>query len=64
MKLTITMDLDNAAFEDLEDGLRYSLSHLPAKLAQEAVMQKNFAPSPVDVRDVNGNTVGEAVLSN
>ena len=61
MKLTITIDLDNAAFDsDLEIEVRRILDSL--------VLPYHVTPSMLidhkgcNLRDVNGNTVGTAAI--
>lgn len=55
MKLTISIDCDNAAFEDSgpENELARILRDLAARLERDGM-------NPVTLRDINGNTVGAA----
>lgn len=52
MKLTIKIDMDNAAFEDDEGQLVDILKTVAVKVVQYGVLKGNC-------RDWNGNTVGE-----
>jgi hypothetical protein len=58
MTLTITIDMDNAAFEDDTEG---ECARILKDLAEK--IDKGFGPTEygnVTLRDVNGNTVGKA----
>ena len=58
MKLKLEISMDNAAFEDSGELARI-LTELAKKLACWDNSPKSMA---VDIRDVNGNTVGKATL--
>jgi hypothetical protein len=51
MTLTITINTDNAAFED---DMRGELARILRKLAKDFEQGNN----PTTIRDINGNTVG------
>ena len=59
MKLTIIMDIDNAAFEDAPDG--HEAARILRKLADDIESPGSFVTWPL--RDANGNTVGHAEIS-
>ena len=60
MKFTITINMDNAAFEDGNAGPE--CARILRDLADECDTC-DMQPGPVlSLRDVNGNTVGEAVV--
>ena len=56
MEATITVNMDNAAFEDGNDG-RTEVSNILRELAHNITEGNNYNP----LRDANGNTVGRAV---
>lgn len=62
MKLTVTIEMDNAAFEDGNGGMTeaaYILERLATRLENEG---DSF--SGALLKDENGNTVGSAGVSN
>lgn len=56
MQLQITIELDNAAFQDNPDELRQIL----ATIADRVPHRLNESDGPLKLRDSNGNTVGSA----
>ncbi len=60
MKLTITISMDNAAFEDNPDEVARILYEFSRSTQGHAALR------PGDVRtlhDINGNAVGEAIVT-
>ena len=58
MRYTLTIDLDNAAFEDPAE-----LSRILRMEAARFVMSADAYPHVKTVQDVNGNTVGQAEIT-
>lgn len=61
MKLTITINLDNAAFGDDDTGRAYETARILSTLADDLI-RRTFEALPLNLRDVNGNKVGKAVV--
>lgn len=59
MKVTITIECDNAAFGDTDASRHEELAHILKCLAHDLYGQH----VPQKLRDSNGNTVGTVVVS-
>jgi len=55
MRLTIVIDMDNAAFED--NGRRYEVEQILNKIVNKMAL---LSVDKINLRDSNGNTVGYA----
>jgi hypothetical protein len=62
MKLTITIKMDNAAFESWQSGSEVAriLTNLASSLAGRDL---NRSEDSFTLRDINGNVVGEAKVT-
>ena len=62
-KLTITLELDGAAF-DLEPGTEVAriLRYLADTFHNTLVLSPR-GPEPMAVRDINGNTIGQVTIT-
>lgn len=64
MKLTITIDCNNAAFED--ENLGPEIAHILTELAERydgPLGVFEIGTAPWNLHDANGNHCGEAVIS-
>ena len=61
MKLTVTIKMDNAAFHDGDNG--NELARILRGLAERLDNATVSPGAALNLRDVNGNTVGEARVS-
>ncbi len=58
MKLTLTISMDNDAFEDGADG-KFEVARILQELAHDLREGNNFGP----LLDINGNKVGRLTIS-
>ena len=59
MKLTLSINFDNAAFEGSPEN---EVARILLELAHEISMELRFDGKIFVLRDYNGNTVGKAVI--
>lgn len=68
MKLTITIDMNNAAFEDDPEELLRILKTVPAKVEEQRLRHADCVCDALEagdkLLDINGNAVGTIKLKN